>query len=46
MAEKKTAEFRSLQDILEKRLEADELEEVNRLLYGKPIRLSENTKLD
>ena len=37
MAQKKTIEVRSLEDLLEKRLEKDELEEVYRLLYGKAI---------
>ena len=38
-AEKKAAEIRSLDDILEKRLYKDELKEVNRILYGNPTRL-------
>ena len=37
MAENKTPELRSLQDVLEKRLEKDELDEINRMLYGKPL---------
>ena len=37
MAQKKTAEVRSIENVLEKRLEKDELEEVYRLLYGKAI---------
>jgi len=37
MAEKKSSDLRSIEEILEKRLEKDELEEVNRLLYGRAI---------
>eukprot|EP00795_Rhopilema_esculentum_P015469 gene15469-6718_t len=36
MAEKKKPDIRSLDDVLAKRLDPEELEEVNRLLYGRP----------
>ena len=38
MAEKKKPDIRSLDDVLSKRLDPEELEEVNRLLYGRPTR--------